>query len=218
MRIGILGGTGIEGRGLALRFAGAGHPVVLGSRSLERAVSSAEACNSLLGRVAVQGVENSEALRQAEILFLAVPADQAAATLSLLRESIAPGTIVVDVTVPVKFTGGIPEHAPRAGPSNSEALAGYLPPGASLVGAFKTVPAHLLAEWDRELHCDVFVCGDSRAAKEKIMRVVGTIPSLRAVDAGPLRMARALEQMTVLAIWLNRRYETQESRYTIVGI
>ena len=87
-----------------------------------------------------------------------------------------------------------------------------------LVAAFKTIPAHVLSEIDQPLDCDVFVCGESPGAKQTVMEAARMIPTLRPVDAGPLRNARILERMTVLVVQLNRRYKSKGARFRVVGI
>jgi 8-hydroxy-5-deazaflavin:NADPH oxidoreductase len=218
MRIGFLGGTGAEGKGLALRFAAAGADVILGSRSEERAQAKAAEYNVILGRPAIQGLANSGMIAASEIVFLTVPFEQAVPAIEACRDSFLPGVVLVDVTVPTRFVGGQVEYLEMEEGSNAERIAGHVPHGVELVGAFKTIPAHVLSALDQELRCDLFVCGDSREAREKVMEAARLIPSLRPLDAGPLRNARALERMTILAIHLNRRYRSKGARYGIVGI
>lgn len=217
MRIGFLGGTGIEGKGLALRFAQSGADVLIGSRSEERARAAAGKYNELLKYPRIRGMVNREMLGYSELVFLTVPADQALAAIDSSREDFPAGLVLVDVTVPAKFQQGRAEYPDQA-ESNSELIAGRLPEGVHLVGAFKTIPAHLLEELDVPLACDVFVCGESDMAKEKVMQAARLIPTLRTLDAGPLRMARTLERMTVLAINLNRRYKKKSARFRIEGL
>ncbi len=218
MRVGFLGGTGAEGRGLALRFAAAGAQVILGSRSEERAASAARDYNRILGKILVRGATNAQILAGSDIVFLTVPFDQAVTAVRSCRDDFSPGLVLVDVTVPMTFRNGRPEYLEQQGMSNTEIIAGSLPAGVDLVGAFKTIPAHLLAEVDRPLDCDVFVCGDSPRAKEKVMEAVRLIPTLRPLDAGPLSSARTLERMTVLAVQLNRRYQSNGARFRVMGI
>ena len=97
-------------------------------------------------------------------------------------------------------------------------IARHVPEDVAVIGAFKTIPAHVLAELGTELHCDVFVCGDLKTARESVMEAAALIPHLRPLDAGPLEMARALERMTFLAISLNRRYKRRGARFRIEGI
>jgi NADPH-dependent F420 reductase len=218
MQLGFLGGTGIEGKGLALRFAATGASVIIGSRSAERARAVAQQYNAILGGAPIQGMTNPEMLAQSNIVFLTVPFDQAVSAVTAVRPYFPPALILVDVTVPVVLREGRAEHAALSSGSNSEAIALQLPGDVHLVAALKTLPAHVLAELGEELQCDEFICGDSHEAKEKVSAVLGLMPSLRLLDAGPLRSARILEQMTVLEIELNRRYKKKGARFKIVGI
>lgn len=216
--LGFLGGTGIEGKGLALRFAAAGVRVVIGSRSAERAAVVAGELNRQLGRELVAGAENREMIASSEIILLTLPFEQAAPALDTYRDLLRPGTVVVDVTVPVAFGGGRARPLSLPEGSGSQSLAKHLPEGVALVGAFKTIPAHLLADASASLDCDVFVCGDLADAKARVMEVIGRIPNLRAVDAGGLEVAGTLERMSVLAIGINRRYKIKSARFRVVGL
>ncbi len=218
MRIGLLGGTGVEGRGLALRFAAARVEVAIGSRSRERSTQTARQLNGILGAECIRGATNAEVLADSEIILLTVPFDKAAALVQSLKQDFRAGHLIVDATVPLTFASGRAEYFEQGDRSNAELLAAQLPPGIDLVGAFKTIPARILAEVDLPLDCDVFVCGDSQSAKDRVMAVASLIPSLRPVDAGPLMNARILERMTVLAVQLNRRYKSKGARFRVVGI
>lgn len=216
-QLGFLGGTGIEGKGLALRFARAGAPVTIGSRSQERAQQKAAEYNAELGQELIRGEENGAMLAQSEIVFLTTPFSQAVNAVETYRDAFRVGAILVDVTVPVKTKqtpgpGDLPEG------SGSQHLAARLPENFPLVAAFKTVPAHILAELDTQLDCDVFVCGNHDDAKQRVLELVKLIPDLRPVDAGRLSAAATLERMTALAIGLNRRYKRLGARFHIVGL
>jgi NADPH-dependent F420 reductase len=216
-KLGFLGGTGIEGKGLALRFALAGAPVIIGSRSAERAQQKAAEYNALLGRGLITGAENREMLSRAEMVFLTTPFAQATDALLTYRDAFRPDQVLVDVTVPVK-TKSSPGPGDLAEGSGSQHLAAHLPDGFPLVGAFKTVPSHVLAELQEPLECDILVCGDSEEAKARVMEVIRLIPTLRPVDAGRLSVAGTLEQMTALAIGINRRYKIKTARFRVVGL
>jgi NADPH-dependent F420 reductase len=218
VHIGFLGGTGIEARGLALRFASTGATVVLGSRSRERAAHAADACNAVLGKALVRGLENGEMIGASEIVFITVPFTQAIEAVDSYRSLLNPKHIMVDVTVPMVFRKGHAEYEEQKAGSNSEAIALHLPDGVPLVAAFKTIPASLLADLATTLDCDVFVCSDAEHAKQQVMAAASLIPSLRPLDGGPLRTARTLERMAVLAAELNRRYKKNAARYHIEGI
>ncbi len=217
LRIGLLGGTGIEGRGLGLRFAHAGAEVILGSRSEERAAAAAAELNQQLGRESIRPAENRAMLAQADLVFLTVPFAQAADALETYRTDFRPGSTLIDATVPVKSKttpgpGDLPEG------SGSQHLARRLPEGVHLVGAFKTIPAHMLADLEVPLDCDVFVCGDSEPDRLRVMEAIKLIPGLRPVDVGGLDAAATLERMTALAIRINRRYKLKGARFRVVGL
>jgi NADPH-dependent F420 reductase len=218
MDIGLLGGTGIEGKGLALRFAAAGAAVFIGSRSEERAASVASQYNTILGKPLIAGSSNREMLRRCNLVFLTVPFEHAVSAVQAAAQDFRSGQILVDVTVPIAFQGGRPEFVePEAG-SNAELVAIQVPAGIETVAAFKTIPAHALADLQTELRCDVFVCGGSQSAREIVMSAARIIPSLRPIDAGALQTARILERMTLLAVHLNRRYKRKGARFIVQGI
>ncbi len=218
MRIGLLGGTGIEGKGLALRFAAAGASVVLGSRSESRAQASAVEYNELLGGQSILGMTNTAMLAVSEIIFLTVPFGHAAAAIDTCRAGFSQGKILVDVTVPMMFREGRAEYVEQEAGSNAEMLAQHLPESVPLAAAFKTVPAHVLAEFQTQLDCNVFVCSDSAEARQRVIEAASMIPGLRPLDVGPLRTARTLERMTVLAVNLNRQYKKKGARFRIEGL
>lgn len=203
---------------MALRFAAAGAEVVIGSRSLERAEAAASAYNEILGVSLISGATNGEMLRRSEIVFLTLPFDKAVSAVEACRTDFEAGTIVVDVTVPMVFRAGAPEFVVPACGSNSAKIAEALPHGVELVAAFKTIPAHVLADKNLPLDCDVFVCGGSIEARERVVEAARQIPTLRPLDAGPLSNAGTLERMTVLAVQLNRRYKSKGARFRITGI
>jgi len=216
--IGLLGGTGIEAKGLALRFAACGAAVVVGSRSGERASQAAEACNRILGKPLVRGLENGGMIATCEIVFLTVPFALAAEAVESCRRLFNSDNILVDVTVPMVFRAGHAVYHERDELSNSEIIARHLPDGVPLVAAFKTIPAAVLADLGIPLDCDVFVCSDSREAKQKVMATAALVSTLRPLDGGPLRAARTLERMSVLAAELNRRYKSKGARFRVEGI
>ncbi len=219
-KIGIIGGTGHEGSGLALRFAHAGFSVGIGSRSEPRALARARELAVALrsaGRSAnLTGMSNSELLDFADVFFLTVPFASAPDTVSGL--SFPPGKILVDTTVPVSFSGGRPSVVSLEEGSSSERIARLLPATVRLVAAFKTIPARLLSDVDTPLDCDVFVCGDDDGARTEVMRLCEAFPGLRAVNAGRLANAATVERMSALAIELNLRYKVKYNRWRLVGL
>ena len=217
-RISLIGGTGQEGRGLALRLAMAGLEVTIGSRSLERAISAANNVNTLLGTDYVIGALNSDAIAGTEINLLAVPFPTAADIIAIHNEDFRDGSVLIDATVPVAFDKGEVRYIDLPEGSGSEHLRGQLKDTVNLVTAFKTIPAHLLNEFHEPLDCDDFIAGDSDEAKAIVIETLRHVQGLRPLDAGPLRNAGAIERMTVLAIQINRRYKVKMSRYRIVGL
>lgn len=218
MKIGVLGGTGTEGKGLALRFARAGAEILIGSRSAERAEACARQYAALAGTAAIRGLENSRMLAEADIVFLTVPWEDACAAVHSARDFLRAGQVIVDVTVPVRFRNRRAEYVDVEEGSNAERIARHVPDGVGLVAAFKTEPAELLADLDQKLDCDVFVASDSETAKGAVIEAVRSLQDPRPVDAGPLSASRTLERMTVLAINLNRRYRRKGARFRIPGI
>jgi NADPH-dependent F420 reductase len=225
LTVGLIGGTGEEGRGLALRWALAGAQVTIGSRTIERAKTTADELNQLLEARARQGTierigfaENRGVIAQSELVLLTVPFAHAASILEAHRQDFREGSILIDITVPVSFERGRVRYVELAEGSASEHLKAQLQDNVSLVAAFKTEPAHLLAEIDEALDCDSFVASDSKEAKARVIEAIGFIKGLRAVDAGTLYSARTLERMTVLAIGINRRHKIKTARYRVVGL
>jgi NADPH-dependent F420 reductase len=205
----IIGGTGALGAGLATRWAKAGVPVVLGSRSAERAEEAAAKVREAVPGSEVSGLENGDAAKQGQIVFLTVPFRAQSENLNNLREALAPGQILVDCTVPLaaaisgKATRSIGVWQGSAAQQAQE----MVPEGVTVISALHTVGAPTLADLDAELGEDVLVCGDKKADKARVARLIELIPGLRAVNAGPLEMARIVEQLTPMLISVNSRYK-----------
>ena len=218
VKLGVLGGTGQEGRGIALRLAEAGFEVLVGSRSRTRAARTASELNRLLGvESRIRGGLNPDVAAQSRTLFLTAPFAGAAGLISVCAPHVARGTTWVDVTVPVMFDAGRVKLSSLEAGSGSEQLAAGLSDPDSLVAALKTVPARLLGEME-PLDCDVFVCGQSARRKREVARLLSRWPGVRTVDAGPLSAARTLERMSALLIGINRRYRVHGSRFQVVGL
>lgn len=216
-RVGLLGGTGLEGQGIALRFGAAGVEVALGSRTEAKAVDVTNALNGLLGARQVRPRSNRQVVAECGLLFLTVPFQFAAGLLEELAGSLTPGHVVVDVTVPLLFQKGV--RLQETGESSgAELLRKRIPSHVPMAAAFKTVPAHLLTALDEPLDCDEFICWDSEAARDRVQEAVAGIDGIRWLDGGPLRFCRALEAMTMLVIGLNRRYKAKHGRFRVVGL
>jgi hypothetical protein len=213
--IAILGGTGQQGRGLAQRFARAGAQVVVGSRDPDRARTAVAGWQSA-GSIEV--TTNASAAAQSDVAVLAVPFGSVDLLLDELRPHFNPGVTVIDVTVPVTFSGGKMAMVEVAEGSASEHVRARLPESVRLAGTFKTTPAHLLGDGEAPLDCDEFVCADSDESRRRAIQLVELLPGVRAIDVGPLSRARSIEQLTALAIAINRRHKIHDARFRIVGL
>jgi len=218
LRVGLIGGTGEEGRGLALRWALAGARVVVGSRAIEKAKATAQELNAAIGGERILGETNQAAIAGSEFVLLSVPFGHAASILEGHRQDFREGAILIDITVPASFEQGRVRYIELPEGSASEHLQSLLSEKIPVVAAFKTEPAHLLAEVHAALDCDSFVASDSKEAKTRVIDAIKFIKGLRPVDAGTLYSARALERMTVLAIGINRRYRIKTARYRVIGL
>ena len=217
LKVGLIGGTGEEGRGLALRWARAGAQVMIGSRTIERAKAAADELNASLGGDKIGYGENPSVVAGSEFVLLTVPFEHAASTLDSLIKDFNPNSILIDITVPVTFEKGV-RYVELPEGSASEHLRARLPENIPLVAAFKTEPAHLLADASAQLDCDVFVASDSKDARARVMEAIRFIEGLRPIDAGTLYSARTIERMTVLAIGINRRYKVKTACYRVQGL
>jgi 8-hydroxy-5-deazaflavin:NADPH oxidoreductase len=214
-RIAIIGGTGDQGKGLALRWAKAGFETVIGSRDRERAKTASAEMRALLnesgaGDVKLDGAANADAAAAAPIIVLTIPFAAHISTLKEIREKIKAGSLIVDVTVPLEpAVGGKPTRVLGvwAG-SAAEQCRELAPEGVQVVSAFQNVGAEALARIDREVECDVIVCGDDKEAKQRLRPLVAAIPGCRYVDGGPLANSRTVEAITALLIGFNIRYKT----------
>ena len=205
----IVGGTGALGTGLARRWARAGEPIAIGSRSAERAAEAAARVREAVPGAEVEGLVNEEAAKRGEIVFLTVPFRAQSENLNNLREALRPGQILVDCTVPL--AAAVSGKATRSlgvwQGSAAQQAQEMVPDGVTVVSALHTVGAPTLADLDAELGEDILVCGDRKADKARVARLIELIPGLRAINAGPLEMARVVEQLTPMLISVNIRYK-----------
>ncbi len=213
--IAILGGTGHEGAGLGLRWAKAGHTILIGSRLTEKAQAAAAELNARLNLDTVRGFQNAEAARRAEIVVLTVPYAAHAATLDSVRDAVQ-GKIFVDVTVPLVPPKVSRVQLPAAGSASLEAQA-RLGPGVRVVTAFQNISAEHLKDPDHPIDCDVLVCGDDKDAKAVVLQLAADA-GLRAWDAGPLANSVVPEGLTSVLIGLNLRHKVKASGIRITGI
>jgi len=206
----IIGGTGALGWGLALRLARVGQPVVIGSRSSERAGEAVARLREAAPDAEAEGLVNTDAARRGPVVFLTVPFRAQSENLNNLHQALEPGQILVDCTVPT--AAAVSGKATRSlgvwQGSAAQQAQEMVPDGVTVVAALHTVSAPLLGDPDEDLDEDVLICGDRKADKARVARIVGLVPGLRAVNAGALEMARIVEQLTPLVISINARYKT----------
>lgn len=214
-RIAILGGTGREGSGLALRWAHAGYPLCLGSRSAAKAQAGAAELNQLLGRAAITGSDNALAAACADIVVLTVPYSAQQSTVAEVRAALQ-GKILIDVTVPLVPPKVSRVQLPPEG-SCVVAVQQLLGPAVRVVSAFQNVSAHHLKDLSHRLDCDVLVCGDDKDACETTI-ALARAAGMRAWYAGPLANSVVAEGLTSVLIALNQRYKVPSSGIRITGV
>ncbi len=213
--IAILGGTGEQGPGLAMRWARAGYPVIIGSRQAEKAQRVAAELNERLGAPLVQGLDNAAAAAACDIAAITVPYEAQNALLESLRDALQ-GKVLVDVNVALKPPKVARVFIPPEGSAAEQAQA-ILGDGVAVVGAFQNVSAEKLDDLANAIDCDVLVTGDDRAAKRLVMDLAEAI-GMRGIDAGPLVNAKAVEAMTSVLIGINIRYKVHGSGIRITGL
>ena len=205
----IIGGTGALGYGLAVRWARAGQPVVIGSREAARAEEAAGRVRDEVDGADVEGLQNAEAAARGPIVFLTVPFRAQSETLTNLKDALAEGQLLVDCTVPV--AAAVSGKATRTlgvwQGSAAQQAAEMVPDGVTVISALHSVSAPKLAS-DETLDEDVLVCGDRKADKGRVAELIEMIDGLRAVNAGALETARIVETLTPMLISINVRYKT----------
>lgn len=215
-RIAIIGGTGKEGKGLAYRWALAGHDVIIGSRSVEKAQRAADEVNALLPESAkkVGGLQNIQAADWCEIVTLTVPFSAHVSMLEYLRDTIK-GKLVIDVSVPLVPPNVSIAQMPEAGSAGKEAKK-ILGDGNEIVIAFQNISYERLMHKE-DIDCDVLVCGSSKNARDAVLDLVKDA-GLVGWDAGPLANAMVVEGLTSVLIYINKRYGSKEAGIRITGV
>ena len=212
--IGIIGGTGPEGKGLAARFARAGMEVLIGSRSAERGEEAAKDIREHAGGN-VRGAANADAARAAEIVVVTLPYSGQAETLVALQDDIG-SRIVISTVVPMVFSPGKVEML-RLEDGSAAEEAQRLLPEASVVGAFQNLAARKLFDVEHPLEGDVIVTSDNKEALREVIWLTEQMPNLRGINGGPLAASHYVEGITTLLVHINRNYKT-ESSVKIVGV
>ncbi len=216
MKIAILGGTGEQGPGLALRWALAGEEVIIGSRQKEKGEKVATELNQELGKELIRGTDNVTAAAAADVIVMTVPYSAHIGTLESVKEQ-CKGKIFVDVSVPLDPDNARRVTMPAAGSASEEAQQ-VLGPDVKVVCALQNISAHLLRDARAEIDCDVLVCGD-KDARPTVMQLVHKIGGgIRAISAGPLEAARQIEPITALLIRLNILNKVHSAGIRITGL
>lgn len=213
--VALVGGTGPLGRGLALRLARAGHDVVLGSRSAERAHAAAVGLDVVGTTGTARGATNDDACAAADVVVITVPYEGMRDLLGDLRAAVD-GKVVVSCVNALAFDSRGPHPVPVPAGSAAEECQAALP-GARVVCAFNSVSAKHLSDPSAVLDEDVLVCGDDEASVTQVVGLVDAIPGLRGVAAGPLRLAGTVEAMTAVILSINRRVK-RSTGLRLVGL
>lgn len=215
MTIAVLGGTGKEGSGLAVRWALNGYRVIIGSREADKAISRANELNTELGGEYLIGMSNVDAAKQAQLVVLSVPYSAHKSTLEGVREYLT-GKILVDVTVPLAPPKVTAVNIPEGKSACLEAQA-FLGDSVKVVAAFQNVSAEKLKDPATEVNCDVLLCSDYPEAKEDVMALVKAT-GMRGIDAGGLVNAIAVEALTPVLLYINRAYKVKGAGIRITNL
>lgn len=213
--IAVLGGTGKEGSGLAMRWALQGYKVIIGSRDGERARQHASEMNEKLGSDYVVGMQNAEAAAAADLVVLSVPYAAHADTLRSVTAELQ-GKVLIDVTVPMQPPSVRTVHLPAGGAAALEARE-LLGEGVRIVSAFQNVSSVTMGHPDSRVECDVLVTGDDDDAKADALKLVEAA-GMRGIDAGPLANAVAAESLTPVLLYINKKYGVKGAGIRITGL
>jgi 8-hydroxy-5-deazaflavin:NADPH oxidoreductase len=213
--IAVIGGTGAEGSGIALRLARAGYSVVVGSRNAEKAAGVCADLRAFAPGARIEPANNRSAATAAQLVILTVPHAAQQATVLEMRDQLT-GKILVDATVPL-----VPPKVSRVqlpeGGSAVAAVQRLLGDSVKVVSAFQNVSAHLLRDPDHAVDCDVLVCGDDLAARERVVQLAADM-GMRAWHAGTIANSAAAEALTSVLIAINSRYKTTSAGIRITGL
>ncbi len=224
MSVAIVGGTGDEGFGLALRLASAGEAVIIGSRLQEKGETAASNANGILasaatGATTVRGMANTDAVAASDVVFVTVPFAGQADTYRSIKDALRSNAVVCDCTSPLATAvGGRPWQVitPWQG-SAAEQAKSLVRDDVRMVSAFQTVSGEALQEIEHPLTGDVLVCGGDAEAKVTVGVLIDKIPNLRWVDAGALTMARVIEPLTAVLVMVNRNYGIKTGGIAVTG-
>lgn len=223
--IGLIGGTGKIGQGLALRWGLARESVIIGSRKKEKASIISQQINERIGEELVIPKTNAVCVEESEIIILTVPFEHLIDTITPIIGLLTENHIIVDVTVPLKpFRKGkmvdVLSESELGAKSATELLRNHIPPEIPIVGAFKTVSNTILLDTNRvpTLNQDIYIFGSNKSVKRVISDKVKLIKFLKPVDGGSILSARHIEHFTAFLIGLNRRYKTHDCGFSVTRL
>ncbi|ABR54769.1 NADPH-dependent F420 reductase [Methanococcus vannielii SB] len=221
MKIAILGGTGDQGFGLALRFS-KNHEILIGSRKAEKAVEASENALKILSEkkisTTIKGLTNSEASKLADVVIVSLPFEYTISTLKELKEELK-GKIVVSIGVPLATAIGDKPTRVITCPQGSVAeLIQEILPESKVVSGFQNICSKCLEDLDCEVNCDVLIAGNDVEAKKTVISLANEIPGIRGIDAGKLEISKFIEQITPLLIQLNIKYKLKGAGIQITGL
>lgn len=211
--IAILGGTGDLGTGLAIRWSKAGHRIVIGSRTLEKAQAAVAALKEISPETPAEAMENADAAAAGDIVVLTVPSEHQLSTLDHVKAGLE-GKILIDVTVPLVPPKVGTVQLPPEGSAGKRAQE-FLGDGVKVVSAFQNIAAHLLQQ-DVHIECDVLVAGNSKEARQRVIELISEA-GMKGWHAGPIANAAAAEALTSILIQINRQGEISHAGIKIVG-
>ncbi|MEA4957833.1 hypothetical protein SDC9_29442 [bioreactor metagenome] len=223
MKIAIIGGTGDQGLGLAMRYAKIGEDVVIGSRKAEKAENAVSEIENLLGQTNIknlEGLSNPDAAVLADIIILTVPLQAQKATLDSIKDYVD-GKIIIDATAPLSSNiGGSPIEFIEVweGSAAERTVAILKGKNVDIVSAYSNISSSSLMNHEEDIDCDCLVCGDNNEAKLKAMELVNLLPGVNAIDCGPLSRTRIVEKITPLLIGLNIKNKTHYAGIRITGL
>lgn len=215
LTVAVLGGTGREGSGLAMRWALNGYRVIIGSRDRDRAMERAGEMNTQLGVDYLIGMDNAEAAEKADLVVLSVPYSAHAATLTSVKAQLQ-GKVLVDITVPNQPPDLQTVWVPPGNAAALEAQA-VVGEGVRVVSAFHAISFTKLRKLDQPIDSDVFVCGDDADAKKDVIRLVEAA-GMRGIDAGSLRNSVAAESLAAVMMYINKAYGAKGAGIRVTGV
>ena len=219
MKMAIIGGTGGQGLGIAIRFVQAGEDVIIGSRTIEKAQAAVDKVKDLLGKVDnIKAAENVDAAAEAELLVLTVPLAAQKSTLRSIKEG-ASGKILLDTTGPLESAiGGSPiEYVALWDGAAAERSAKILK-DTNVICAFNNISSAALMNFEEPIDCDCLISGDDANSKDVAAELIEKIPGVKVIDCGPLARAKIIEKITPLLIGLNIKNKTQFGGIRITGL